>query len=188
MKSEIREIGKIVFPENIGERIYMLPFTKQQGLPESAKRWQSTVDQMLVGVETDGPIYLMIDQGFVKAGNSHRRPGLHIDGNWIEENRCHGGGGGSHHHRGPDMTDELIILASDVIGCRAYAGDFTGLPGENGDCYHIVIDGLEKIDLSPYKVYAGNVSMLHESIPVDIDCMRTMIRLNVPGGVIRNAA
>lgn len=81
-ESKVQENGLVTFPEFTGERVYMLPFFQKEGLPENLKRWQPTIDQMLDGVMTDQPIYLMIDQAFVSAGKNHRRPGLHIDGYW----------------------------------------------------------------------------------------------------------
>jgi hypothetical protein len=40
---------------------------------------------------------------------------------------------------------------------------------------------MDEIILDSGRVYAGNVTMLHESIPVPFDCLRTLVRLNVPG-------
>lgn len=34
---------------------------------------------------------------------------------------------------------------------------------------------------APVKAYAGNVSMLHESMPLPTDTLRTLVRINVPG-------
>lgn len=96
--SYIEERSKIIFPENTGERVYMLEFYKANGLPANLSRWQAAVDQMLDGVETDGPIYLMIDQGFVKAGEIQRKGGVHIDGYWQPSLSTHGTSSNSHNH------------------------------------------------------------------------------------------
>ena len=80
--SYVEQRGKVNFPEFTGERVYMKEFYKEKGLPSELSRWQNTVDSMLEGVETDGPIYLMIDQGVVKGGTSQRRGGLPVDGSW----------------------------------------------------------------------------------------------------------
>lgn len=200
MKSLIKEIGPVQFPANTGERIYMLPITKRDGLPSNLARWQPTIDSMLLGVDVDGPIYLMIDQGIVKAGTSHRRGGPHIDGNWNPGISAHGGGGGgwgpppspghrpklSHGSNGcgwnaENFSPEALILASDVTASCAYVGEIDGDPVEGGDCSHLDLSTALRVPLIAGKAYAGNVTMVHESLPVPTDCKRTLVRLNVPG-------
>src|SRR5206468_2322799 len=111
--------GPVSFPAFRGERHYMIPFNQRDALPPHLRHWQPTVDAMLVGVRTDGPVYLMVDQSRVGAGVSHRRPGLHVDGNWIAEIGQHGGPGPGHRHTNGVYAPEAVILASDVEGCRA---------------------------------------------------------------------
>ena len=188
--SRVVEIGKVEFPAFLGERVYMREFRLETGLPTDLKRWQNTVDQMLVGVDTDEPIYLMIDQGVVKANTSHRRPGAHIDGYWIAAKQRHGGGGG---HAGrwdnpsPQWNScsfdkaEALILASDVSASRALIGQFEGVPGEGGDCSMLDLSQLAEVHLQAGIAYAGNVTMVHESLPVARDTVRTLVRLSVPG-------
>lgn len=187
--STLQHRGSVTFPAFLAERVYMREFRKAQGLPLDLIRWQPTVDAMLEGVDTDGPIYLMIDQGIVKAGTSQRRPGVHIDGYWNPSLNAHGGGGG---HVGTwDSTPgwlhcdfakpEALILASDVSASRALTGEFTGTPGDGGDFSHLDLSGLSPRVLEAGQVYAGNVTMLHESLPVQQDTPRTLVRLSVPG-------
>lgn len=186
--SRVVEMGRVEFPEFLGERIYMREFRLETGLPADLKRWQPTVDQMLVGVDTDEPIYLMVDQGMVKANTSHRRPGAHIDGYWIAAKQRHGGGGG---HAGrwdrPSWNScdfdkaEGLILASDFCACRALVGEFEGSPGEGGDCSMLDLSQLAEVKLLAGIAYAGNVTMVHESLPVACDTARTLVRLSVPG-------
>lgn len=65
--------------------------------------------------------------------------------------------------------------------CRAWNGLFDHTVMEGGNCDHVNINELEELMLKPNTVYVGNVTMLHESLPVSKDTMRTVIRLNVPG-------
>lgn len=208
MKSIVQQRGRVPFPAHIGERVYMREFHKSAGLPIDLARWQPTVDAMLDGVDTDGPIYLMVDQGAVRAGMTHRRGGLHIDGYWVPAMQAHGSPSRDGHRHNPGPRDgrhiaftskwdtgpnwvtgatglqwpaEAIILASDVSACRAMAGEFDGLPAEGGDCSHIDTSGMDEVILGADVAYAGNVTMLHESLPVAADCLRTVVRLNVPG-------
>lgn len=197
IQSIVQKRGIVTFPQFIGERVYMREFRKSMGLPSDLKdRWQHTVDAMLDGVDTDGPIYIMIDQGLVKAGTTQRRPGLHIDGYWHPAISAHGGDSG---HRGapvsaagvgedydPWKTCELsvpegLILASNISACRAVIGEYHEIPREGGDCSHVNVSGMDEVIMLPNTVYAGNVGMLHESMPVSKDVQRTLVRLSVPG-------
>nr|DAF93524.1 MAG TPA: hypothetical protein [Myoviridae sp. ctshb19] len=240
MISIARDVGSVAFPAFLGERVYMQEFRMEKGLPENLKRWQPTVDQMLVGVDTDGPIYLMIDQKAVKANVTHRRPGLHVDGYWHPMIQAHGGSGhgerpmpepghgdGSHisksaHGGGPaprpghrgiaaigghqghrsaylkgrwdnpvpswyfDINDvpEAIILATDICASRGLIGEFDGPISIGGDVTHLDLSHMQEIVMQPNRVYQGNVSFIHESLPVAFDCQRTLVRLNVPGHVV----
>lgn len=221
LQSVVTTRGYAHFPAFLGERIYMREFTKAGGLPKDISRWQGTVDAMLDGVDTDGPIYLMVDQAYVQAGKTHRRGGIHIDGYWNPGLRCWNQPGpswlyGSHEHKGKHWTGhmieprsghripipkpfdirdsprhrfakeewppEAIILASDVGECcRAFRGAFDSMIGDGGDCSHIDLSKTEEVMMRGHVVYAGNVTMLHESLPVPHEVARTVVRLNVPG-------
>lgn len=221
LESRLQRRGSVAFPAFTGERAYMVPFFKRRGLPPSLSRWQPTVDAMLNGIDSDLPIYLMIDQAVVTPGKPHRRPGVHIDGYWNGFSASHGDappfhgstpsrtghsgypsthgsqplprghssrGHGSHTSSAggwsPDATydeKEGLILASDVAGCRAYVGPFDGAPGEGGDCSHIDLSSLDVVDCELGAVYAGNVTLLHESVPIPAGGLRTLVRLNVRG-------
>lgn len=258
MQSIVQQRGSVAFPQFMGERHHMRPFFTADGLPSDLARWQPTVDAMLDGIYTEGPVYIMIDEGVVKAGTTHRRPRMHLDGFWIPElskantgyavdpdrlpadllalyaqyNNGHHGvhrcAGGRHGHRieaaglrheqapshrsrpqeprhqerprhfsgnmggswetGPQWvidTDgyplEGIILASNVQACRALEGEWEGEVGQGGDVSHIDLSGLREHMLAANTVYAGNVTMLHESLPIPFDCHRALVRLNVPG-------
>lgn len=213
-QSIVQQRGTVSFPEFMAERIYMQEFRKEAGLPSSMAHWQSTVDAMLEDVDTDGSIYLMVDQKILRAGELHRRPGVHVDGYWHPAIQAHGGGHkmsahgstppspghrpepyrhhaistkgrwdqpGNNWSHADFREPEAIILASNVQACRAYSGEYLGIPGDGGDFSHLDTTGLTRIDLKKGFAYAGNVCMLHETMPVMQDCTRTLVRLNVPG-------
>ncbi len=190
MISSVQQRGQVPFPAFTGERVYMREFTKAAGLPPDLRRWQDTVDAMLDGVDTSGPIFLMVDQAPVKVATTQRRPGLHVDGYWHPALQAHGGGshGGhrvsaaGHGHIHAGSADEALILASNALGCAAYVGCFDGQPGDGGDCAHIDASGLLRVDMEPGRAWAGHtLHMLHEALPVRRDCLRTVVRLNVRG-------
>jgi hypothetical protein len=187
-----KQLGAVSFPEFMGERIYMLPFTKKAGLPAHATRWQRTVDQMLDGIDTDAEIYLMVDETVTLAGTSSRRGGVHVDGYWCPKlygHRGRGGGhisayGGSGGYGGSvsdGFTSEAILLASNVSGCAFYEGEYELPEWKMGDCSMVDTTHMVKTIQKPNVVYGGHtLTMLHESLPLQQTAQRTVVRLNVP--------
>lgn len=77
---------------------------------------------------------------------------------------------------------EAVLLAANVSACRAYVGEYDEqLIGEGGDASCIPLDNLDRVVLDSHVVYAGNVGLLHESLPTQREMLRTLVRLNVPG-------
>jgi hypothetical protein len=226
MQSIVQQLGEVRFPEFCGDRVHMLTVYRDKPLPVELKHWQLTFNDMLEGIDTDGPVYLMIDQKKVKAGKFHRRRGIHIDGFWVPGTvlqGSHGHGqhksddrpypapgfkaqpwererpapgfnsigvslqnGGDHGHRTVETfwPNETILLASDVPACRALVGEYEGEIGKGGDLSHLDLSHMQEIMFEANRVYAGNVTFAHESLPVLKDCERTVVRINVPGHII----
>lgn len=195
-KSIVKELNPVTFPEFTGERIYMQKFYKKQGLPKHLSHWQNTVDQMLLQVDTDQPIFLMVDQSVVQPNTSHRRPGPHIDGYWIEELQAHGGSSGGHRFNNETeiltaindgwntvnlSEPESIIFTSDISGCKGFIGEWDGILGKGGDCSDICLDSLSQVIMEANNAYMGNISFIHESIPLTVQTQRTLVRLNLKG-------
>lgn len=202
-QSILEQRGVVTFPEFVGTRVYMLAM--QDGkVPAGMEVWQHTVDQMLDGIPA--PLaYLMIDQKVLQPGETHRRPGLHMDGYWDAgcrghdsrppEHRgisAHGGTApaGPQHRPSPRhtgwetcdfSTPEATLLASSYGASRALTGEWEGKPGQGGDCSHIDTDGMGHWYLKPGACWAGNVAMLHASLPVSQSVARTLVRITVPG-------
>lgn len=86
-----------------------------------------------------------------------------------------------HRFADAEWPAEAIVLASDVQGCRAFEGEFDGGIGSGGSCDHIDLSKTNEIVMQPGVCYAGNVTMLHESIPLKQSAKRTVVRLNIPG-------
>lgn len=182
--STVQQRGAVSFPAFTGERIYMREFRKESGLPADLVRWQPTVDAMLDGVDAAGPIFLMVDQRQVFAAQTHRRPGVHVDGHWLPCVQAHGHGLGRHTvpPRPRSLEPEALIPASDVLGCAAFVGEYEGEPAIDGDCSHLDLSGLQRVEMEPGLAWAGHtMTMLHESTPVSKDCFCTVVRLNVKG-------
>lgn len=112
---------------------------------------------------------------FPGGGHRHRDP---IPAGHIHPSRSPG-----HLHGG--YRPEMIILASDVAACRALIGEFDGDPAADGDCSHVDIGGCSSLRLEAGRAYYGNVTLLHETLSVDQSVLRTLVRLNIPGGELR---
>ena len=216
MKSECFAGSSVSFPEFTGERVYMHEFIPSIGLPKELERWQKTVDAMLIGVNAPGSVYLMIDQAEVKAGNCHRRPGLHVDGYWYAGDHSPN----PQHNPTPEPNiipehkpipkhnpipnifpdsprhnpaptrhsmvghSEALILASNVEGCMALEGDWSGIVDIGGDCDSIARDNLKVKRMLPGVVWLGETgAMLHSALELSANALRTVVRLNVPGWV-----
>ncbi|WP_051558632.1 hypothetical protein [Mycolicibacterium austroafricanum] len=93
INSLVQRRGTVDLPEYTGERRYMVPFFQRDGLPVGLERWRETVEEMLDGLVTDREVYLMIDQSYVDAAATQRRPGAHVDGWWQPALRRHDHGG-----------------------------------------------------------------------------------------------
>lgn len=211
MRSQVAVGTRVDFPEWRGERHYMLPFTLRSGLPKEARRYQNVVDQMMgsIQVDRDQECYFMVDEKDVVPGQTHRRPGLHVEGYWIQDIRCHGGGGthsplGYHaptpgHSPSPPQEPEkkekkekkkvqsmfeAVLLASSHTAARALIGDYTRdfvADWRGGDCAELDTTGLDEMILQGGLSYNMDVFTLHESLPVQAQMKRTVIRINARG-------
>lgn len=203
MKSIAQERGTVPFAPYMAERHYMIPFTQRAGLPSAVRHWQPTVDAMLDGIRTDGKVYLMVDQGLVPAGSALRRPGLHVDGHWLEALYAHRHQEGhrsvpsdrpsrereerDRSHRAPQHMHsplhyaESVLLASDVTGCEGFVGEYDDAVGPGGEAEHIDVSDMQQVLFHAGRCWAGNVMMLHRSLPMPRPTLRTLVRLNVQG-------
>lgn len=166
-------LGQVKFPEFTGQREYMRGFTKKSGLPNDLERWTDTIAPILENIDSDDMIYLTIDQKFIKAGNHHRRGGLHIDQYWIDSMWKGGGGWVNNALHEP----QGIILATDKCNSVGFVGDWSGRVGEGGSVSENEIENMQKVFIEPNNVYFGNVGFVHETLPVEKDTERTLIRL-----------
>jgi hypothetical protein len=125
-----------------------------------------------------GVAYLTIDEAIVKAGETHRRPGLHVDGIGPDGKAAGwGGGGGGYGSSG-------MILAASELGCRAWKQDFDGYPGPNGDCAHLRGQTERShggmLLLHAEEVFFCGPLTVHEALPMVKDTRRSFVRLSMP--------
>lgn len=97
-QSVVDPIGNVLLPDFTGLRIMMMPFLLEDvagSIPESMRQWKPAISRMLEKApKSKGVAYLTIDEAMVKAGETHRRPGLHVDGIGPSPETIYGGWGG----------------------------------------------------------------------------------------------
>jgi len=175
IKSKYQILGKIKLPKFYGVRVQMMPldFANPHLIPENIKHYTAVIERLIIMSGFNSGIgYITIDEKYVKAGTTHRRPGVHVDDySW-------GGGSGT----GTIWGSRGMLLVSNVIGCKAWSQNVVGRPGKDGDCTHLKPQLQEKnaILLLPNIVYWLDGKCIHESIEVKEDCYRQFIRLSNP--------
>ena len=138
-------------------------------------------------------VYLTIDEKKLHAGQTHRRPGLHVDG-WHKVTTYSfssygggswGGGGGSWGgSSSKEINDEGtgLLTVANKIGCRAWMKNYDGEPEAEGDCEHMrnLFPEDKGVLLQPNQMYWLNPLCVHESIPVTEDMERQFVRISLP--------
>lgn len=170
-ESKIEDFGLIQLPRFAGHRIMMMPFLMEEpvnSLPEMLGGWRLTVAIICARSSVKSGVgYLTIDEAFVRKGETHRRPGLHVDGPGT-----YGGGGG--------YAKNGMFLAASHFGCIGVNGTFTEEPGLDGSCEHF-----EKIPFfTDYflgqHLYWCSPFALHKAVPMWQDTHRQFIRVSMP--------
>lgn len=201
-QSKIHRAGDIKFPTFRNAQLYMHPIVAGRRdrdfgrLPQAYGDFERPLDEMLAStkITKDTTIYITIDQSRVRAGNSHRRPGPHVDGNYIFDWAGDGSRTPDWKNGGPGRelspADHRVqycnpnggmIIASNVVGCQAWRGTVEGQPGQGGDCEHLKdqLAQLPSFLLVPNSIYVGNSTMVHESLPQHQDVERTLMRITL---------
>jgi hypothetical protein len=92
--SKINEIKKINLTGLPIANLYMYEIDSNEkiNLPNNFKSYENAIKNIVSSVNIkEGKFYVTIDTKVVKSGRTHRRPGKHVDGNYIF---AWGGGGG----------------------------------------------------------------------------------------------
>lgn len=167
-----------------GIRVMMMPYLIHDpvgSLPAQLAPWYSALVQASylalgpLGVKP-GVGYLTIDEALVRARETHRRPGLHVDGVGADGTR----GGGA--YGGGGYAASGMLMTSSHIGCRAYVQDFENEPDADGDCSHLA-DELEPdsaFALQARQWYWCSPMTVHEAIPMRNDTRRQFCRVSFP--------
>lgn len=180
--SDSEHLGEVVLPDWSGLRIMMMPvvFNDPHRLP-LPPQWHAVIVRLFnlkrAHLHAGKVGYLTIDEKLVKAGEAHRRPGLHVDGVYrgpgaVSDDGVWGGGGWG--------RSGLITVASHR-GLRIWPlHEFVGQPGPEGECEHLRGQCLYHVDAKPHEVRWLNGLCVHESLPMAHDTYRTFVRLSFP--------
>jgi hypothetical protein len=181
--SWITDLGLLPLPEYRSKRIMMMPFRVEDPLftlPGSLGDWRETVDLMLWmyddGDREPGIGYLTIDEAVLAKGETHRRPGLHVDGIG-EDGSSDGawGGGGTWGSRG-------FLMTSSHVGCQAWEQSFEAGLLPNGDCEPLRDQCQEETRrvLNGGRLYACPGLCVHEAVPMEKTTKRQFVRISMP--------
>lgn len=179
MESICKPVGSITFPPFGNTRVMMMPIEIGEPLPPALDRWAAALQGLTALVpEHRGRVgYLTIDEKTVQVGETHRRPGLHVDGVFRGQAGAWGGGGAPW----ASQANGMLLVASEP-GCVAYNQRFEGEPGPEGQCDHLRSECARstRIMLRPEVAYWMNASCVHESLPQRSPVRRQLIRLSLP--------
>lgn len=167
--------GALVFPEFTGERVMMMPVIlgDLRGVP----RQYHDLAESLYGVTESRHIgnvgYLTIDERVLNPGETLRRPGLHVDGYYQGRSGAWGGGGSW------GSVGNGMLTISSTAHCRAYLGEIDGIPGNEGECSHLVMPNNGEV-FGAGEIYWVDGACVHESLPVTERTRRQFVRLSMP--------
>lgn len=168
------------FPEFSGLRIMMMPVVlgDLRGVPEQYRDFVKTLYGMVENRFIGCIGYLTIDERIVKAGNTLRRSGLHVDGYY--KGTCGAWGGGGRPGGTWGSVGNGMMTVSSTPHCKAYLGRFEDQPGSEGECDHIPVQEQHSEIFEAGAVYWVDGACIHESLPVDEDTPRQFVRLSMP--------
>jgi len=191
--SQVNILNKIIFPIFSGKQLYMHKTSnKNLILPNGFEEYKNPISNMLSMInDCDGDIYITIDEKMINKNESHRRGGIHTDGNYIYG---WGGGGGwltgengrvlskEKHDRQYMSTSGGWLIASTFSACKAWKGKVNGYIGQGGNCDHLSsqLHSCEEITLKENIVYFMNSTGIHESLPVLQNVKRSLLRITLP--------
>lgn len=191
INSKIKEVAAINFPKFKQGHLYMHPINLENPiLPDEYYQYKDALNKMLSNSPVKkGIAYVTIDNKLVTKGNSHRRGGPHVDGNFLFGWGTGGGNGWLTGHAGRILSKEKheeqycsnlggTLISSSYAACKAWRGEFKEQPKQGGNCEHIKLD--KGIILESNKVYLMNSTCIHESLPVKENVERSLIRITLP--------
>lgn len=170
-------------PRFSGTRVMMMPIIlgDLDSVPPSLAHYDTTLLKLFEYMDPrhyDKVGYLTIDEKLVRAGETHRRAGLHVDG--VYDGKCGGWGGGGGGGGGWGSVGNGMLTVSSHAGCRAWLQSFEGEIGKDGECDAIADQCKQATIFEPNQVYWVDGLCVHESMPMRADVNRQFVRLSMP--------
>lgn len=177
-RSEIELRGAAKLPRYSGARVMMMPFLLED--PQRTVHLRQYRDLLRalgdMGAPEKGVAYLTIDEAMVEVGQTHRRPGLHVDGVGP------GGDPGPWASKQGKWAGEGMLVVANRLGSRGWVGEFEGAPGPNGCCAHLADQCVKKepLPLLAESVYWCGPTAVHEALPMTRATFRQFVRVSFP--------
>jgi hypothetical protein len=184
LHSDYRKLVPVTFPVYDGRQKYMHSFdAADPRMCAGLEMYHDVATTLLraAGV-SHGMVHMTVDEKIVQPGMSQRRPNPHVDGCFVPARNRWGGGGGWLHtcnDLGLDypLRRMSIIVAASAPGCRAWRGEFDGMPADDGDLTHIA-DQLDAGEVLPANVgYLLSPDCVHESMVYEEPTQRQFVRI-----------
>lgn len=192
MRSDFRNLGPVEFPAYAGRQHYMHTcHADALSMPEGMEEYIPIVADLLAaaGVLDSREVHITVDEKVVAAGMSQRRPKPHVDGCYLPAlGRWGGGGGGGWLHGcnnvGVRRERMAVIVAASAEGCRAWRGEFKGIPAEDGDVCHIQgqLDSAHAEVLPANRGFLLSPDCVHESMLFAEPTQRQFLRVAFAAG------
>jgi len=191
LKSKSKMIKPISLPEYRGDRVYMHEFDiANPSMPAGYERWNPVLREIAsFSPKKTGIAYVTIDEKIVGRGESHRRGGAHTDGNYLFG---WGGGGGwltgedgrflpREKHEAQYCSEKGgMLIVSSYEACRGWNGEIKGEPAQGGDCSHLDLSEMDSYIMKSNTLYWGNSTFVHESLPIEEEVARQLVRITLP--------
>ena len=183
LDSHYRDLGPITLPCWQGRQHYMHTFdTDGFTMLAGYEDYRESVQALCTAAGFEGVAHMTVDEKVVQPGWSQRRPGAHVDGRFMVEKSAW-----THppppapwwaHYCNQVPIDRMaVIVAADVSGCIAYAGQFDGQPKDDGDLEHIR-EQLGPGELLPaHQGFLLSPDCVHESVIFQQPTQRLFLRL-----------
>lgn len=178
--SSVSSLGRVAFPEYSGSRVQLMPFVwgDASSLGKELEPYSSIVNHLCSFIPTEGIGYVTIDEAYVPPMETHRRPGMHVDGVAFDGSLDFCGGGGF-----CAAGKSGLILASTTGHCKGWNQKFLGAPSApDGDCEHLRSQAKKESEVSfaPNFAYRLDALSVHEVLPMTGGGRRQFIRLSAP--------
>lgn len=187
LNSEFADLGPITLPPYQARRKYMHTFDIANPVMAAGfEDYLESVKELCNRARVfHGEAHMTVDEKLLIPGMTHRRPGPHVDGCFIPAAQVWGNGptpGWNHYcnNTGEVVGRMPVIIASNIIGCKAWRGQFEGEPAIDGNLSHLNLDKGEYLGAN--HGFLLSPDCVHESIQHYKTVCRTFLRIALPVG------